>query len=407
MKKTVLREYAKLIAKTGVNVQKGQEVFIQAELDQPEFVAMVVDECYKLKAKKVVVDWSYQPLTKLHVRYRSLKTLSTLDNYEEARWQHYVDTIPCRIYLISEDPDGLRGVNQEKMAKSQQAKYPIIKGYRDQIENKYQWCIAAVPGEKWAKKLFPELRASQAVEKLWEAILKTSRVTGDPIQAWEEHNKDLHDRCQYLNSLHIRELRYKSSNGTDFTVGLAKNHVWEGGASLTPDGRSFVPNMPTEEVFTAPDRFSAEGTLAASLPLSHGGALIENFTITFHEGRAVSFTAEKGGEALQSILDTDEGAKYLGEVALIPADSPISRMGLLFYNTLFDENASCHFALGAAYPENVEGGMEMSKEELKEAGLNDSLTHVDFMIGTADLEITGIRADGSEIPVFRRGVWAR
>ena len=170
MKKTVLREYAKLIAKTGVNVQKGQEVFIQAELDQPEFVAMVVDECYKLKAKKVVVDWSYQPLTKLHVRYRSLKTLSTLDNYEEARWQHYVDTIPCRIYLISEDPDGLRGVNQEKMAKSQQAKYPIIKGYRDQIENKYQWCIAAVPGEKWAKKLFPELRASQAVEKLWEAI---------------------------------------------------------------------------------------------------------------------------------------------------------------------------------------------------------------------------------------------
>ena len=176
MKKTVLREYAKLIAKVGANVQKGQEVFITAELDQPEFVAMLVDECYKLKAKKVVVDWSYQPLTKLHVRYRSLKTLSTLDNYEEARWQHYVDTIPCRIYLISEDPDGLRGVNQEKMAKAQQAKYPIVKGYRDQIENKYQWCIAAVPGEKWAKKLFPELRASQAVEKLWDAILKTSRA---------------------------------------------------------------------------------------------------------------------------------------------------------------------------------------------------------------------------------------
>ena len=234
MKKTVLREYAKLIAKTGVNVQKGQEVFIQAELDQPEFVAMVVDECYKLKAKKVVVDWSYQPLTKLHVRYRSLKTLSTLDNYEEARWQHYVDTIPCRIYLISEDPDSLRGVNQEKMAKSQQAKYPIIKGYRDQIENKYQWCIAAVPGEKWAKKLFPELRASQAVEKLWEAILKTSRVTDDPIQAWEEHNKDLHDRCEYLNSLHIRELRYKSSNGTDFTVGMIPEAQFCGGGETSP-----------------------------------------------------------------------------------------------------------------------------------------------------------------------------
>ena len=239
MKKTVLREYAKLIAKVGANVQKGQEVFITAELDQPEFVAMLVDECYKLKAKKVVVDWSYQPLTKLHVRYRSLKTLSTLDNYEEARWQHYVDTIPCRIYLISEDPDGLRGVNQEKMAKAQQAKYPIVKGYRDQIENKYQWCIAAVPGEKWAKKLFPELRASQAVEKLWDAILKTSRVTGDPIQAWNDHNKDLNDRCEYLNNLHIRELRYKSSNGTDFTVGMIPEAQFCGGGEYTIGGSYF------------------------------------------------------------------------------------------------------------------------------------------------------------------------
>lgn len=246
------------------------------------------------------------------------------------------------------------------------------------------------------------------MDALYTVILQASRADGcDPAAAWAAHQKNLTQRVKWLNSQHFDRLHYKNSLGTDFTVGLAKNHVWEGGASLTPDGRSFVPNMPTEEVFTAPDRFSAEGTLAASLPLSHGGALIENFTITFHEGRAVSFTAEKGGEALQSILDTDEGAKYLGEVALIPADSPISRMGLLFYNTLFDENASCHFALGAAYPENVEGGMEMSKEELKEAGLNDSLTHVDFMIGTADLEITGIRADGSEIPVFRRGVWAR
>ena len=214
MKKTVLRKYAQLIAQTGVNVQPGQEVFIAADLDQPEFVKMLGEEGYKSRPNKVEVDWSYQPLQKLHYRYRTLTTLSKLDNYEEARWQHYVDTIPCRIYLISEDPDGLRGVNQEKMAKSQQAKYPIIKGYRDQIENKYQWCIAAVPGEKWAKKLFPELRASQAVEKLWEAILKTSRVTDDPIQAWEDHNRDLHDRCEYLNSLHIRQLKYRSANST-------------------------------------------------------------------------------------------------------------------------------------------------------------------------------------------------
>ena len=221
MKKSILREYARLIARSGVNVQPGQEVFIAAELDQPEFVKMLVEECYKCKAKKVVVDWDYQPLQKLHFRYRTLTTLSKLDNYEEARWQHYVDTIPCRIYLLSEDPDGLNGINQEKMAKSQQRKYPIIKKYRDQIENKYQWCIAAVPGEAWAKKLFPNLRKSQAVEKLWEAILSTSRaLEGDPVANWDAHNKDMHDRCAYLNGLHIRELRYKSANGTDFQVGM-------------------------------------------------------------------------------------------------------------------------------------------------------------------------------------------
>lgn len=211
MKKSILREYARLIARSGVNIQPGQEVFITAELDQPEFVKMLVEECYRCKASKVVVDWSYQPLQKLHFRYRTLTSLSKLDNYEEARWQHYVDTIPCRIYLLSEDPDGLNGINQEKMAKSQQRKYPIIKKYRDQIENKYQWCIAAVPAKAWAKKLFPELRPAAAVEKLWENILATSRVDDDPIAAWEAHNKDLHDRCAYLNSLHIEKLHYTSA----------------------------------------------------------------------------------------------------------------------------------------------------------------------------------------------------
>ena len=206
MKKTVLRSYARLIARTGVNIQPGQEVFIEAELDQPEFVKMLVEECYKCKAKKVVVDWNYQPLQKLHYRYRTLTTLGKVENYEEARWQHYVDTIPCRIYLVSEDPDGLKGIDQVKMAKAQQKRYPIAKPYRDAMENKYQWCIAAVPGKAWAKKLFPELRSAAAMEKLWQHILATSRVDDDPIAAWEAHNKDLHDRCAYLNSLHIEKL---------------------------------------------------------------------------------------------------------------------------------------------------------------------------------------------------------
>ena len=406
MKKTVLREYAKLIAKTGVNVQKGQEVFIQAELDQPEFVAMVVDECYKLKAKKVVVDWSYQPLTKLHVRYRSLKTLSTLDNYEEARWQHYVDTIPCRIYLISEDPDGLRGVNQEKMAKSQQAKYPIIKGYRDQIENKYQWCIAAVPGEKWAKKLFPELRASQAVEKLWEAILKTSRVTDDPIQAWEDHNKDLHDRCEYLNSLHIRELRYKSSNGTDFTVGMIPEAQFCGGGESTIGGSYFNPNLPTEECFISPKRGEAEGIVYSSKPLSYQGQLIEDFSIRFEHGRAVEAHARTNEALLQKLIAMDEGSAYLGECALVPYDSPINQTGILFYNTLFDENACCHLALGMGFIDTIRDYPNRTLEEMRALGVNDSMIHEDFMIGTPDLSVTAHCRDGRTVPVFRDGTWA-
>ena len=406
MKKTVLREYAKLIAKAGANVQKGQEVFITAELDQPEFVAMVVDECYKLKAKKVVVDWSYQPLTKLHVRYRSVKTLSTLDNYEEARWQHYVDTIPCRIYLISEDPDGLRGVNQEKMAKSQQAKYPIIKGYRDQIENKYQWCIAAVPGEKWAKKLFPELRASQAVEKLWEAILKTSRVTDDPIKAWEDHNRDLHDRCEYLNKLHIRELRYKSSNGTDFTVGMIPEAQFCGGGEYTIGGSYFNPNLPTEECFISPKRGEAEGIVYSSKPLSYQGQLIEDFSIRFEHGRAVEAHARTNEALLQKLIAMDEGSAYLGECALVPYDSPINQTGILFYNTLFDENACCHLALGMGFIDTIRDYPNRTLEEMRALGVNDSMIHEDFMIGTPDLAITAHCRDGRAVPVFRDGTWA-
>ena len=292
------------------------------------------------------------------------------------------------------------------MAKSQQAKYPIIKGYRDQIENKYQWCIAAVPGEKWAKKLFPELRASQAVEKLWDAILKTSRVTDDPIKAWEDHNRDLHDRCEYLNKLHIRELRYKSSNGTDFTVGMIPEAQFCGGGETSLQGIFFNPNIPTEECFISPMRGVAEGIVYATKPLSYQGQLISGFWIRFHEGKAVEWHAEQNNELLTKLIEMDEGSRYLGECALVPFDSPINQTGLLFYNTLFDENAACHLAFGEAYPECVKGGEAMSKEELKAAGLNDSNTHVDFMVGTADLSIIGTTKDGREIPVFVNGNFA-
>mgnify|MGYP005975608803 FL=1 len=406
MKKSVLRAYARLIAESGVNVQKGQEVFITAELDQPEFVAMVVEECYRRKAKKVVVDWNYQPLTKLHVRHQSLTTMSTLDNYEEARWQHYVDTIPCRIYLLSEDPDGLRGVNQEKMAKAQQKKYPIIKGYRDQIENKYQWCIAAVPGVKWAKKLFPELRASQAVEKLWEAILHTSRVDDDPVAAWDAHNKDLKARCDYLNGLGIRELQYRASNGTDLRVGMIPEAQFCGGGETSLQGIFFNPNIPTEECFISPKRGVAEGIVYSSKPLSYQGQLIDRFWIRFREGKAAEWGAEENEALLTKLITMDEGSAYLGECALVPFNSPINETGILFYNTLFDENACCHLALGMGFADTIDGFENRTLEECRKLGVNDSMIHEDFMIGTADLCIDATCEDGKTVPIFRNGTWA-
>ena len=405
MKKSVLRSYARLIAESGVNVQKGQEVFIVAELDQPEFVAMVVEECYRRKAKKVVVDWNYQPLTKLHVRHQSLTTMSTLDNYEEARWQHYVETIPCRIYLLSEDPDGLRGVNQEKIAKSRQKIYPIIKGYRDQIENKYQWCIAAVPGVKWAKKLFPELRASQAVEKLWEAILHTSRVDDDPVAAWDAHNKDLKARCAYLNGLGIRELQYKASNGTDLRVGMIPEAQFCGGETSL-QGIFFNPNIPTEECFISPKRGVAEGIVYSSKPLSYQGQLIDRFWIRFHEGKAVEWGAEENEALLTKLITMDEGSAYLGECALVPFNSPINETGILFYNTLFDENACCHLALGMGFADTIRDFEHKTLDECRALGVNDSMIHEDFMIGTADLSIDALCENGQTVPLFRDGTWA-
>ena len=406
MKKTVLRKYAQLIARCGVNVQKGQEVFIQADLDQPEFVKMVVEECYKLKAKKVVVDWSYQPLQKTHVRYRSLATLSTLDDYEDMRWQHYVKTIPCRIYLLSEDPDGLAGIDQEKMAKSRQKLYPLIKGYRDQIENKYQWCIAAVPGAAWAKKLFPELRVGQAIEKLWQAILQTSRVDDDPIAAWKQHNEDLLARCNYLNSLGIRELHYTASNGTDLRVGMIPEAEFKGGGEYSLQNIYFNPNIPSEECFISPMRGKAEGIVYASKPLSYQGQLIDGFWIRFENGKAVEWRADQNESLLTKLITMDEGSAYLGECALVPYDSPIQNSGLLFYNTLFDENAACHLALGMGFADTIRGYADKTLEECRKLGVNDSMIHEDFMIGTADMNIEALCEDGKIVPIFKSGNWA-
>ncbi len=406
MDETRLRRYARLIARCGVNVQKKQDVFITAALDQPDFVTMVVEECYLLGARKVIVDWTYQPVSKLHARYRSLATMSKLDLIDEARWKQMVATIPCRIYLESDDPDGMKGVNQLKLAKARQKLYPLIKGYRDELENKYQWCIAAVPGVKWARKIFPKCSDAEAVEKLWDAILDTSRVTNDPVQAWTDHNEDLRRRCAYLNSLQIRSLHYTSANGTDLTVGMIPEAEFKGGCDTSLKGISFNPNIPSEECFISPMRGQAEGIVYSTRPLCYQSQLIENFWIRFEDGKAVEWDAKKNGKLLTSLLTMDEGSAYLGECALVPYDSPIRNSEILFYNTLFDENAACHLAMGMGFADTIRDFEHKSLEECRKLGINDSMIHEDFMIGSADLNIDAILEDGRTVPVFRDGNWA-
>ena len=405
--KTRLKKYAELIARVGANVQRGQEVVVQADLDQPEFVHMVVDACYRAGAKKVSVDWSYQPLTRSHVRYCKDKVLGTVEEWQIKKLEHMVDVLPCRIYLVSEDPDGLKGINQKKMAMSMRSRAKVIKPIRDRMENKYQWCIAAVPGKKWAKKIFPDVRESVAEKQLWEAILDIARVNEDPIAAWDEHNAQMAEKCDILNGLKVRELVYKASNGTDLRVGLIPEAQFCAGGEYTQDSHIyFNPNIPTEEVFTSPMRGKAEGIVYSSRPLSYGGQLIDNFWIRFHEGRAVEVGAEQNENLLREMIGMDEGAAYLGECALVPFSSPIRKSGLLFYNTLFDENAACHLALGRGFTNLLRGYEEMTEEQMHALGINDSIIHEDFMIGTADLSITAVCEDGKEVKIFENGDWA-
>ena len=406
MKKTVLRKYAQLLVRCGLNVQKDQEVMIYAGLDQPEFVQMVVEEAYKAKAKKVIVEWNYGPLTKVHYRYQSVKTLGTVEEWQKARQQHFVDVLPARLHLASADPDGMKGINMAKMAKARQMSYPILKPYSDQRDNKEQWCIAAVPGAAWAKKMFPGLSKNQAMEKLWEAILSAARVNDDPIAAWAEHNANLRARCEYLNSLGIEKLHYTAANGTDLTVGMITESCFRGGGDESLQGIYFNPNMPTEECFISPKRGEAEGIVYSTKPLSYQGQLIENFWLRFEGGKAVEVGAEKGEELLKTMVSMDEGAAYLGECALVPQDSPICQSGLLFYNTLFDENASCHLAMGRGFADTIKDFENKSLQECRELGINDSMIHVDFMIGCDTMNIDATCADGNVVPIFRNGNWA-
>lgn len=407
MQKAKLKAYAKLIAKKGANVQKGQVVWINAALDQPEFVEMLAKECYALGAKRVTVDWQYLPLTVLDSKYISLKELSAVEEWQKQKMQYQSDNLPVRIYLDSDDPDGLDKANQEKMAKARMAQYPIRKPYIDAIENKYQWCIASVPSKAWAKKVFPDEKPNKAVEKLWEAILTTSRALGDPIANWTEHNAVLHSKCDILNSLDLRSLHYTSKQGTDLKVELLANADFLAGSETTLGGNiEFNPNIPSEEVFTTPKAGAAEGIVYATKPLSYQGVLIENFSLEFKNGKVVKVHAEKNQAQLEQMVAMDEGAKMLGECALVPQNSPIAESNILFYNTLFDENASCHLALGRGFSNCIKDYGKYSQEDFDKMGVNTSMIHVDFMIGSDTLDIVGTTADGKQVQIFKNGRWA-
>ena len=318
-----------------------------------------------------------------------------------------VSKLPTMIHIISSDPDGMKGINQAKMAKVQMKTYPKVKPFRDAMEDKYKWVIAAVPGNAWAKKVFPTLNQEEAVEALWDAILKTTRVdNGDPIENWKNHNEFLFAQRAKLNDLNLDKLVYKSSNGTDFEVSLIEGSRWCGGSDITHDGRYYNPNLPTEEIFISPLAGKCSGTVVATKPLSYRGELIEDFSITFTDGSVSEVKAKKNQKLLEQMVSMDKGAARLGEVALVPFNSPINETGILFYNTLFDENACCHLALGTGFPMTLKDSEHLTPKEIEEKGINSSMIHVDFMIGSNDLSITGITRDGKEVTIFKDGTWA-
>lgn len=409
MEEKKLRAYARLIARMGVNVQAGQEVIVRTEPQQLEFLEMLVDECYLAGASKVSIEWRFVPAQRMDIKYQSDDTLGRVEPWEEQRLKEKVEKLPASIYLDSDDPDGLGSVDQDKWARAKQRRFKITRPYSDAMENKYQWCVAAVPGLMWARKVFPGVDDETAVEKLWETILKCARADGDdPIAVWQAHNAALKRRCDWLNSLSLRRLIYKSdSTGTDLSVGLIPEMRFMGGADELPNSDvCFDANIPSEEVYTTPRRGDVEGLAVATRPLSYRGVLIENFSVRFENGRVAEVHAEKNEEALKLMVGMDEGAAMLGECALVPYDSPIRNSGILFYSTLLDENASCHLALGEGYSSCLENFESYTLDEARALGVNESMIHEDFMIGASDLCITGITVDGREVPIFINGAWA-
>lgn len=406
MNQSLLNKYANLVVQIGVNVQKGQIVSINSPVHCLDFVRAITRSAYEAGAKKVIVNWRDDEINRCHYLYQDDETLATIPQYlVDAKLQPFVEG-GCVISITSPIPEIFKEIDSKKLAMANQASNRAFKEVHSYtMSNKARWCVIAAPNVQWANLIFPEDEECVALDKLWEKILPAVHVReeNDPIEEWKQHNTTLAHRVNVLNKKHFKSLRFTNAIGTDLVVGLAKTHLWCGGEELCSDSILFTANMPTEEVFTCPDKYHVNGTVVSTKPLDYQGKLIENFKLVFKDGKVIDCNAEKGEQALLELLNTDEGSRYLGEVALVEYSSPISMSNILFYNTLFDENASCHLALGEAYPTTLEHGADMSKEELKAAGANESLNHVDFMFGSHDMRVVATTDDKEEVVIFENG----
>ncbi len=404
----ILNEYAKLCVKVGINLQKGQPLVINSPVEGAEFVRLVAKHAYEAGAKQVHVNWNDEALTKMKYENAPMEVFEKFPKWYADGLEEFAEDGAGFLSIYSEDPELLKEIDPKKIAANNKSASIALKGFRKYTMNDINaWCVVSIPTKGWAKRVFPDVSEEEAMKKLWNAIFMATRMNlEDPVGAWEDHLKNLEEKVSFLNEKKFKKLHYISSNGTDLKVELPEGHIWAGGGSKNVKDVFFVANMPTEEVFTMPLKTGVNGVVYSTKPLNYGGNLIDNFKLTFKDGKVVDFEAKEGYEVLKDLLALDEGAKHLGEVALVPFDSPISQSNIIFLNTLFDENASCHFALGKAYPTNIKGGENMSDEELETKGVNDSLTHVDFMVGSKDLSIVGETKDGEKVQIFENGNWA-
>jgi aminopeptidase len=402
-----LEKYAELAVKVGVNIQPSQTLVVNATLDAAEFIRLVVKKAYESGAHNVIVNWNDDTVTRTKYDLAPDEAFLEYPVWRAKEMDELAEKGAAFMSVVSQSPDLLSGVNPERISNFNKAAGKALANYRKAAQSdKVSWTVIAAPSPAWAAMVFPDEPAENQVNKLWDAIFKATRVdVENPVEAWKKHDETLHEKVAYLNERRYQKLHY-TAPGTDLTIELPEKHIWVGAGSINEKGFEFMANMPTEEVFTVPLKTGVNGTVASTKPLSYAGNIIDRFSITFENGRIVGYQAEQGEEILKRLVETDEGSHYLGEVALVPYNSPISQSNVLFFNTLFDENASNHLAIGSAYAFCIEGGKKMSSEELAENGLNESLTHVDFMIGSPEMDIDGITADGKTEPIFRAGNWA-